>query len=47
MKNFGSRVKVARKSHINKDEEAVNALKKTSVKPAKESANKKLSNIKK
>lgn len=47
MKNFGSSVKVARKSHINKDEEAVNALKKTSVKSAKESANKKLSNVKK
>ena len=47
MKNFGSRVKVARKSHINKDEEAVNALKKTSAKAAKQSANKKLSNIKK
>ena len=29
MKNFGSSVKVARKSHVNKDEEAVNTFKKT------------------
>lgn len=33
-KNFGSKIKVARKSHINKDEEAVNTFKKTLVKSA-------------
>lgn len=35
IKNFGSKVKVARKSHIKKDQEAVNSFKKTSVKSAK------------
>lgn len=35
IKNFGSKVKVARKSHIKKDEEAVSTFKKTSVKSAK------------
>lgn len=34
MRNFGSSVKVARKSHIKKDEQSVNAFKKTSHKPA-------------
>lgn len=34
IKNFGSKVKVARKSHINKDQQAVDTFKKTSVKPA-------------
>lgn len=41
IKNFGSSVKVARKSHIKKDEDAVVAFKKTSVKAVKKSANKK------
>ncbi|MDQ3140846.1 MAG: helix-turn-helix domain-containing protein [Bacteroidota bacterium] len=35
IKNFGSKVKVARKSHVNKDEKAVAAFKKTSVKSVK------------
>ena len=35
IKNFGSKVKVARKSHIKKDEEAVSTFKKTSAKSAK------------
>ena len=35
IKNFGSKVKVARKSHIKKDEEAVSTFKKTSVKTVK------------
>lgn len=47
MKNFGSKVKVARKSHINKDEPSVNAFKKTSVKAARKSAGKKKRTIKK
>lgn len=34
-RNFGSKIKVARKSHIKKDELAVEAFKKTSVKSAK------------
>lgn len=34
-KNFGSKVKVARKSHIKKDQAAVTAFKKTSVKSAR------------
>lgn len=34
IKNFGSKIKVARKSHINKDEQAVGTFKKTSVKSA-------------
>ena len=34
MRNFGSSVKVARKSHVKKDEQAVNAFKKTLHKPA-------------
>jgi transposase len=33
MRNFGSKIKVARKSHIKKDEQAVSAFKKTLVKP--------------
>ena len=32
IKNFGSKIKVARKSHIKKDEKSVEAFKKTSVK---------------
>ena len=35
IKNFGTKIKVARKSHIKKDENAVEAFKKTSVKSAK------------
>ncbi len=35
IKNFGSKVKVARKSHIKKDEMAVDTFKKTSVKSAR------------
>lgn len=47
MKNFGSSVKVARKSHIKKDEEAVATFKKTLVKVVKRSVPKKKSDIKK
>lgn len=47
MKNFGSKVKVARKSHIHKDELSVSAFKKTSVKSAKKPAMKKKGSIKK
>lgn len=47
IKNFGSKVKVARKSHINKDEQSVNSFKKTSVKPVKKSPMKKKDGIKK
>lgn len=35
IKNFGTKVKVARKYHAKKDDEMVNTFKKTSVKPAK------------
>lgn len=35
IKNFGSKVKVARKYHAKKDNELVNTFKKTSLKPAK------------
>ena len=35
VKNFGSKVKVARKYHAKKDEERVNTFKKTSLKPVK------------
>lgn len=38
IRHFSSKVKVARKSHVKKDEEAVLTFKKTSVKPAKKSA---------
>lgn len=41
IKNFGSKIKVARKSHINKDIEAVNTFKKTSVKSVNKSAKQK------
>ena len=34
-RNFGSKIKVARKSHVKKDEQAVEAFKKTSLKSAK------------
>jgi hypothetical protein len=34
-KNFGTKIKVARKYHAKKDEEAVTAFKKTSVKPVR------------
>ncbi len=34
IKHFGSKVKVARKSHINKNEDTVSAFKKTSARPA-------------
>lgn len=34
IKHFGSKVKVARKSHINKNEDAVSAFKKTLARPA-------------
>ena len=47
VKNFGSSVKVARKSHIKKDEEAVALFKKTSVKSAKKFVLKKPSGTKK
>jgi hypothetical protein len=35
MRHFGSSVKVARKSHVNKDMNKVDAFKKTSVKSVK------------
>ena len=38
MRHFGSKVKVARKSHVKKDEEAVITFKKTLVKPVKKAA---------
>ncbi len=38
MRHFGSKIKVARKSHVKKDDEAVSTFKKTSVKPARISA---------
>lgn len=47
IKNFGSKVKVARKSHIKKDETAVIAFKKTSVKSAKTQLPRKKRNTKK
>ncbi len=34
-RHFGTKIKVARKSHVKKDEEAVATFKKTSVKDAK------------
>jgi len=37
-RHFGSKVKVARKSHVKKDEEAVSTFKKTLVKPASKKA---------
>ncbi len=46
-KNFGSSVKVARKSHINKNEESVATFKKTSLKSAAKSASKKRPGTKK
>lgn len=39
-RNFGAKMKVARKSHINKDEQAVDSFKKSSVKDANPSSNK-------
>lgn len=47
IKNFGSKVKVARKSHVNKDEEAVSTFKKTSVKSVKKPSIIKQKNTKK
>lgn len=47
IKNFGSKVKVARKSHIKKDEDAVDAFKKTSVKSAERPLKIKKKNTKK
>ena len=47
MKNFGSRVKVARKSHINKEEQAVKTFKKTSVISARKPVAQKQLNTKK
>jgi hypothetical protein len=41
IKNFGAAVKVARKSHIKKDEEAVETFKKTLVEPVKKPSIKK------
>lgn len=38
IRHFSSKVKVARKNHVKKDEKAVLAFKKTSVRPAKKSA---------
>lgn len=47
IRKFGSKVKVARKSHIKKDEQAVEAFKKTSVKSAKQQSQKQKKNTKK
>jgi transposase len=46
-REFGASVKVARKSHVNKDIEAVATFKKTSLKSAKKSVKKKQHNTKK
>lgn len=46
MRHFGSKVKVARKSHVKKDEAAVASFKKTSVKTANKSASTTSNNIK-
>ena len=43
-REFGASVKVARKSHVNKDIEVVSTFKKTSLKSAKKSAKKKQHN---
>lgn len=45
-RKFGAKIKVARKSHINKNPGAVEALKKTSVQSAKKYMNKKGQNLK-
>lgn len=45
-RNFGSKVKVARKSHIRKDPQAVETFKKTSVKSVKKSTKLKQNNTK-
>ena len=47
IREFGTKVKVARKSHIKKDVEAVSTFKKTSVKSVKEPLVKKKKSIKK
>ncbi len=47
IKHFGSKVKVARKSHINKNEDAVSAFKKTSARPAARSMKQSRKNSKK
>lgn len=47
IRNFGSKVKVARKSHIKKDEAAVDAFKKTSVKSVRKSSKKNVKHISK
>ncbi len=47
IKNFQSKAKVARKSHINKDEQAVSSLKKTSDKSVEQSVKKKQTHTKK
>lgn len=44
MRHFGSKVKVARKSHVKKDEEAVSTFKKTLVKPAEKPIKNKVEN---
>lgn len=46
-REFKASVKVARKSHVKKDDEAVSTFKKTSRKSARELAQKKVKNIKK
>lgn len=46
IKNFGSKVKVARKSHIKKDESAVEAFKKTSIESARKPLQPKTKSIK-
>jgi transposase len=47
VRKFNAKIKVARKSHIKKDVEAVEALKKTSVKSVKKSSQRKKAAIKK
>jgi transposase len=47
MRHFGSKIKVARKSHIKKDDEAVENFKKTSVESVRKASLKQMKNIKK
>lgn len=46
-RNFGTKIKVARKSHVKKDPEAVDSFKKTSVRSVKNSSSKLTKNTKK
>jgi len=46
MRHFGSKIKVARKSHVKKDEEAVQAFKKSSVNSVRKPSSKRMKNTK-